>query len=108
MACLYLRIRTIPPGTVNITPVPPGSVVAKPVPPAIVAVDVKNDLKVSAMVLNDLKVTITPRPQARVAVKQVCSTTVGGTFMVLAASDGILRLSDGGYILLDPARENEE
>lgn len=108
MACLDLRIRTIPPGTVNIVPVPSGSVVVKPVPPANVTVDVKNDLKVSAMVLNDLKVTITPRPQAKVTVKQVCSTTVGGSFLVLAASDGILRLSDGGYILLDPARENGE
>ena len=108
MACLDLRIRTIPPGTVNITPVPPGSVVVKPVQPAIVTVDVRNDLKVGAIVLNDLKVAITPRSQARVTVTQVCSTTVGGSFMVLAASDGILRLSDGGYILLDPARENEE
>ena len=108
MACLHLRIRTIQPGTVNINLVPPGLVAVKPVPPAIVSVDVKNDLKVSAMVLNDLKATITPRPQARVAVTQVCSTNVGGTFLVLAASDGILRLSDGGYILLDPARENEE
>lgn len=108
MACLFLRIRTIPPGTVNITPVPTGSVVVKPVPPVSVAVDVKNDLKVNAMVLNDLKVNFTPYPQARVTVTQVCSTTVGGTFMVLAASDGILRFSDGGYILLDPARESEE
>ena len=108
MACLDLRIRIIPPGMVKITPVPPGSVVVKPVPPANVTVNVKNDLKVSAMVLNDLKVTITPRPQARVTVTQVCSTTVGGTFMVLAASDGILRLRDGGYILLDPARESGE
>ena len=107
MACLFLRIRPVPPGTVNITPVPQGQVVVKPVPPASVAIDV-DDLKVSAMVLNDLKVTITPYPQARVTVMQVCSTTVGGTFMVLAASDGILRLRDGGYILLDPAREREE
>ena len=108
MACLDLRIRTTPPGTVNITPVPPGQVVAKTVPPAKVAVDVKNDLKVSAKVLNDLKVIITPRPQAKVTVTQVCSTTVGGTFLVLAASDGILRTSDGGYLLLDPARETDE
>jgi hypothetical protein len=108
MACLDLRIRTIPPGTVSIKPVPPGQVVARPVPPGSVAVDVKNDLKVSATVLNDLKVIITPRPQAKVTVTQVCSTSVGGTFLVLAASDGILRTSDGGYLLLDPAREDEE
>lgn len=108
MPCLDLRIRTTPSGTVSITPVPPGQVVAKPVPPGRVAIKVKNDLKVIATVLNDLKVTIKPRPQARVTVTQVCSTNVGGTFLVLAASDGILRTSDGGYLLLDPARENEE
>ena len=53
MACLFLNIRTISPGTVNITPVPQASAIVKPVLPASVAVDVKNDLKVNAMVLND-------------------------------------------------------
>lgn len=42
-----------------------------------------------------------------VIISEVCAIG-GGELCVLAAADGILRTRDGGFFLLDPARENEE
>lgn len=64
-----------------------------------------------------LRLTVTPVSQgelrvnviqqATLDVSEVCSVS-SGTIAVLAASDGPLRTRNGGYILLDPARETDE
>ena len=50
---------------------------------------------------------ITPGPRASLVVAEVCSVS-SGELLVLAGSDGPLRFKDGGYWLLDPAKEQED
>ena len=50
---------------------------------------------------------ITPGPRASLIVAEVCSVS-SGELMVLAGTDGPLRFKDGGYWLLDPAKEQED
>lgn len=68
-------------------------------------------LKVAAAYGSSLKATalqgaslkVTPAQGVLLSVGEVCSVSPG-TIVVLAASDGPLRTRDGGYFLLDPAR----
>ena len=52
-------------------------------------------------------ITITPGPRASLIVAEVCSVS-SGEILVLAGTDGPLRFKDGGYWLLDPAREQSD
>lgn len=51
--------------------------------------------------------SVTPGLHASLTVAEVCSVS-DGELMVLAGTDGPLRFKDGGYWLLDPAREDED
>ena len=50
---------------------------------------------------------VTPGTHASLTVAEVCSVS-DGELMVLASTDGPLRFKDGGYWLLDPAKEDED
>lgn len=86
MACLALNVNALPQAMLTVTPL---------VLPTLVA-----ESQVSS------RLTVEVSTQSVLTVGEVCSIG-GGELTVLAASDGPLRTRDGGFFLLDPARETD-
>lgn len=84
MACLALNVNALPQAMLTVTPL---------VLPTLVA-----ETQVSS------RFTVEVSVQSVLTVGEVCSISTG-ELTVLAASDGPLRTRDGGFFLLDPARE---
>lgn len=106
MSCITLTLTPVQPATVTVAAVRPASVAVDAVRPASVAVAPRpaSALAVAPRPASDLAAT--PVAPARLTIGEVCSVG-GGELYVLAATDGPLRTRDGGYILLDPARETD-
>ena len=107
MACL----------SVNITPISPAETVVAAVAAASANVTVAAQTEISIALSPVAAVNCHVQPLAVstialtdrmvVNISEVCAIG-SGELCVLAASDGILRTREGGFFLLDPAREEPE
>lgn len=96
----------------SLTPVPSAALTATAVAAATLAVTTAEQPSLTVAPAEQLSLAVTPAGQAALAVTPVQQATLtlgevctvsSDTIVVLAASDGPLRTSDGGYFLLNPA-----
>ena len=64
-------------------------------------------LEITVIIAPQAELTVNVVQQASLTVNELCSVS-SGELTVLAGSDGPLRTRSGGYLLLDPAREQDD
>jgi hypothetical protein len=107
MACLSVNITPIRPAETVVAAVAAASANANVATQAKTSVEVSPVAKVGCQVQSSAVAVIALTGRMVVNISEVCAIG-GGDLYVLAASDGILRTREGGFFLLDPAREDSE
>jgi hypothetical protein len=107
MACLTVNITPILPAETTLTTVPTASANVTVAAQAEVSIALSPAAAVDCHVQPSAVSTIALTDRMVVNISEVCAIG-GGELCVLAASDGILRTREGGFFLLDPAREEPE
>lgn len=107
MSCLLVSITHTRPAEIAVAAVAAAAVSVTAAARAETSVEAAPVAVARCQVQPTAAVSITGIGRPVVTISEVCAIG-GGELCVLAASDGILRTRDGGFFLLDPAREDEE
>lgn len=74
---------------------------------AALAVRPAEQLKLTVSPKVSVALVITPQQQAEMVIGEVCSVSHDEVFVLASTPEGPLRTRSGGYLLLDPAYEND-
>lgn len=107
MACLTLKTTLTPQAAVSVATTPSAKLGMVVDSPAVVKTQVSTPAALDMEQVPKAALEITPTGGAQLALGEVC-TINGGSIVVLAGSDGPFRTRDGGYFLLDPAKNPPE
>lgn len=107
MACLSLTVNPLPLPVLAISAVIPANLSVMTAAQAALAVTPAEQPSLAVNPDRQAALSVDAISQAKLTIGEVCTVT-GGTIVVLAASDGPLRTSDGGYFLLNPATNPPE
>lgn len=102
-----MRLTLVPNAELGIKAAANPTLAVTPAVPAALQVQPTSPASVKATPVENAQVKASPLENAKLSITEVCSVS-GGTIMVLAATDGRLRLSNGGYWRLDPSQEEDE
>ena len=103
MACLSIKVTPVAAASVVIGAQKPLSLSMAVVKAPDITVRPFNDAAVRVRAAETASLRVTAVSPAELGIGAVCSVSEG-TLVVLAASDAPLRTRDGGYFLLDPAK----
>lgn len=107
MACLTVKYTPVPKAVLTLAPVHEHSLKVTPQEKGTLAIVPSAKAVLAVSPKEKASLTVSPMPKATLTISQVC-TISGGELCVLAGTDGPLRTRDGGYFLLDPARETDD
>ena len=106
MACLTVKYTPVPKAVLTITPVHDHSLTVTPQPKGTLAIAPTAKALLAVRPKVKASLTVSPTQKATLTIGQVCTVSRGELY-VLAGTDGPLITRDGGYFLLDPARETD-